>query len=155
MSDVIVSPLALRRLRREVENGNLPSWTTAIALINEVERLRGDAASREWPSGHVPVATEVVRFLSGNGALDGVWFGDVKEGQNRLWWRAHLPVLRPVPNAPPPPPYSCHGRPPAGDPWKEGGRCQHDSADDPRCSGCPSQRTVSTRVPQDGTGGVP
>lgn len=38
--------------------------------------------------------------------------------------------------------------------WKDGGRCQHDSHADARCTGCMHRRQQSTNVPQDGTGGV-
>lgn len=49
--------------------------------------------------------------------------------------------------------YTCANRhnPPG---WKEGGRCQHDSASDPRCDGCAWRRKESTQVPLDGTGGL-
>jgi hypothetical protein len=41
--------------------------------------------------GLVLVPAEVLRFLRGDGPLEGCWFGDRKDGQG-FWWRKHLPA---------------------------------------------------------------
>ena len=50
--------------------------------------------------------------------------------------------------------YACREYPrPTGQGWKDDGACQHDSARDEGCEGCPSRREEPLEIPQ-GDGGL-
>lgn len=52
--------------------------------------------------GFVMVPVEVVKFLTGEGPLDGLWFGEhpFGLGGGKYWWRNHLPAARPLTASP-------------------------------------------------------
>jgi len=73
-------------------------WQRTIELESECAALKARAGGDTTPRTHVQVPIELVMFLLGEAALEGVWFGDKPANRGALpgarwWWRTQLRAL--------------------------------------------------------------
>lgn len=64
----------------------------AAHLENRIAELEAN----QIPSGFIPIQKSLVKFLNGDGALDGLNFGDVNplKPKAKYWWRYALPEVK-------------------------------------------------------------
>lgn len=70
--------------------------------FKEARKFLESARQLAEQPGFVMVPVEVVKFLTGEGPLDGLWFGEhpFGLGGGKYWWRKHLFAARPLPASP-------------------------------------------------------
>lgn len=54
-----------------------------------------------------PTPAEIIAFLNGEAALEGLWFGNRPERGGAFWWRKYLPILTRPPAADADEPATC------------------------------------------------
>lgn len=64
------------------------NWVAKLAV--RVRELNRAPSSMKCSEALVTVREDIVRFLLGEGALDGKWYGDRDPGQPAYWWRGPL-----------------------------------------------------------------
>lgn len=70
--------------------------------FKEARKFLESARQLAEQPGFVMVPVEVVKFLTGEGPLDGLWFGEnpFGLGGGKYWWRKHLFTARPLTASP-------------------------------------------------------